>query len=562
MMRLILILTAFFPATAFAADPPPGAVHGVDLVGSLPEATRAISINFIDYGGRDVMFVSTQDGLFSYDLTADPAAPRRLDHLTKEELMLPGDQLDPVGQGFWENEDMDVDPARRLVFLSRDVLAFSSGVSGVHLVDAADPADLKLGRFVPLPHGHTTTCVEACQYLWTTGSGTRGEVYVTDVRDPENPVPFPAPVVTEDGAGFPNGVPIASHDVDVDGRGIAWVSGHSGLRGYRTSGDGATPAQPVLYGGGRLRGHAEDAMPRGMHNSMRPGSGDLVFVTQEAFDTCESAGRLIIASLRGHTDGTASDELPILGTWSPQDKEGTAGSGECSAHWFDMEGELLVQSFYEQGTRFLDVSDPANPIQIAYFRPDGGRAWAPYLRRGLVYVADNKRGVDILRLRRERPPAVPSASPSGEPLGDGACTPAAALGRRGLRAGPRGVRLHGTAACAVRVEVAVAKVRAGRCRYLGRKGGRLSRPRSCRAPVWHRARGDRRWTFTRRARLERGSYSVSVRPIGPGGRPGAPVTSRVSRSGGSRAEVLAPPSRGAAGGLRPSPAWGWLCPLP
>lgn len=548
MLRLLLtlsLLAAVPPATAA------GAARGVERVGGLPETAGAISIGFVGYAdGRDVMFVSTQNGLFAYDLTADPAAPRLLDHVTKEELMLPGDQLDPAGQGFWENEDMDVDPRRKLVFLSRDVLAFSSGVSGVHVVDAANPAELRLGRFVPLPHGHTSTCITACDYLWTTGAGTRGEVYVTDMRDPANPLPSPEPILTEDGTQSPSELPVSSHDVEVDDAGIAWVSGSSGVRGYRTSGDGATPLKPVLHGGGRIRPPGDD-MTRGMHNSMR--RGDLLFVTEEAFDACGPAGMLLIASLKGHTGGTAAGELPLVGAWSPQGMEGTAESGECTAHWFDMEGDLLVQSFYAQGTRFLDVSDPANPVQVAYFRPDDARAWAPYFHRGLIYVADNNRGVDILR-RLEPDPVPPPAKP-GAPLGAGAgCAPAAALGPS-PRIGARGVRLRGTAACTSRVDVAVARVRGGRCRFLGRRG-RLGRPRGCGARVWHRARGAARWSFTLRRRLARGSYTVWLRAHGA-----APVAFRV-RGRSAQREVVAPPvGAGSRRALRPSPHWGWTCPL-
>jgi hypothetical protein len=563
MRPLILTLTLLFllPATA-AAD-----IRGVELAGSLPEAKRAISINFIAYAdGRDVMFVSTQEGLFSYDLTADPTRPRALDHLTKEELMLPGDQADPLGQGFWENEDMDVDPKRKLVLLSRDVLAFSTGVSGVHVVDAADPANLRLGAFVPLPHGHTTTCIDECRYLWTAGASARAEIYVTDLRDPALPVVSPIPIQTEDGTGSPSGIPTYSHDVQVDSTGIAWVSGESGVRGYRTSGDGS-PTQPLLHGGGRVRDRPEDTT-RGMHNSARPAGGDLIYVTHEAFGECEEAGRLVIASLKGKTAGSASDDLSIVGTWSPKDKEGAAPGVQCTAHYFALDGDLLVQSFYEQGTRFLDVSDPANPIQIAYFRPEDGRAWAPYLRHGLVYVADNHRGVDILRLTEPPAPSVGPGRPGEKPPqaapGTAECTPAptAVLARRGLRVGRRGVRLHGSAGdgCggAARVEVAVAKVRAGRCRFLGRNG-RLGRPRDCRSPVWQAARGGARWTFTRRGRLPRGSYAVTVRARGRDGRPGEPAGSKVSGTS-SRPEVLAPPLQ-RSGGLRPSPTWGWLCPL-
>src|SRR5262249_23321924 len=57
-----------------------------------------------------------------------------------------------------------------------------------------------------------------------------------------------------------------------------------------------------------------------------------------------------------------------------------------------------------QGTRFIDVSDPANPTQVGYFRiPSGttgvtsGSASAAYWHNGYVYVADYNPGIDVLR---------------------------------------------------------------------------------------------------------------------------------------------------------------------
>ncbi|HUG89153.1 MAG TPA: hypothetical protein VMP42_10380 [Actinomycetota bacterium] len=55
-------------------------------------------------------------------------------------------------------------------------------------------------------------------------------------------------------------------------------------------------------------------------------------------------------------------------------------------------------SWYGQGTRVLDITNPYEPIQVAYFRPNGTSSYAPLLYGGLVYVADSGRGIDILRL--------------------------------------------------------------------------------------------------------------------------------------------------------------------
>ena len=56
--------------------------------------------------------------------------------------------------------------------------------------------------------------------------------------------------------------------------------------------------------------------------------------------------------------------------------------------------------------------------------------------------------------------------------------------------------------------------RAGkRCRFLGRGG--LSRPRSCKRPLWLRTRGTRSWSRSVRARhaLPAGRYRIEVRSI-------------------------------------------------
>jgi hypothetical protein len=56
-------------------------------------------------------------------------------------------------------------------------------------------------------------------------------------------------------------------------------------------------------------------------------------------------------------------------------------------------------SFYSQGSRFLDITDPTSPTEIAFFRPGTG-TWATYPHKGLYYSAD-RNGVYVLRLTVE-----------------------------------------------------------------------------------------------------------------------------------------------------------------
>lgn len=429
-------------AVPAAAQQPAGDIENVELVGNIPTDTQATAINFLEYGkgrhAREVMFTLGRFGLRAYDL-ADPTDPALTDEVSSESLKLTGD----TSGTFWQNEDMDVDERRKLVFLARDPRAYSGStsdpddVAGVYIIDAADPDDLRLLNFVQLPTGHTSSCVNDCDYLWTGGPASNSEqlsawpqgrpIIVTDIRDPENPVISPMAVDL-----FRNdGVTAYAHDVQVDAKGIAWVSGLGGIRGYHTSGthfdplEGrrrtATATDPIPYAGGKLE---ETVAPTAfMHNSLRsvgktlndgpkPGRGhkpgSLIMGTEEAFvsNTCEGVGNFTIASLEGSYDGegwrsTPEDpfRLETVGTWSVFEKEGTVVTdANCSAHYFEMRRGLIAYAWYANGTRFLDVSDPTNPIQVAYYRPDGTNVWAPYFHGDYIYTADHGRGIDILKL--------------------------------------------------------------------------------------------------------------------------------------------------------------------
>ncbi|MFE0026257.1 LVIVD repeat-containing protein [Amycolatopsis sp. NPDC059021] len=407
------------PAAAAHVTGEPGAVKNVRSVGNLPDAQGAISLAFLPYGHRDVMAVSGQFGLKLYDLTENPAAPKLVGQLNMP--------------GLWETEDTEVDPVRKLVFLSRDPRAFGgnthTGESGIYVVDVSTPEKPVQLSYVKVPAGHTTSCINDCRYLWTGGPAKADNqpadwggrpIWVTDVRDPRNPKVSPQPIELARNDGKTDYV----HDVQVDKNDVAWVSGRGGVRGYWTDGVHRDPVQgkmrratayaPVPYAGG---GVAETAAPsKFMHNSFHPANRrddgawrghDLVYATEESFvDGCAGDGVLTISSLEGSYGGEGWKSTPdkpfrlrTVGTWGVAGQEGSdPKSDDCSAHYFDIQDKVLVQSFYAQGTRFLDISDPTTPKQIAYFRPADAASWAPYWHRGHVYVADNKRGIDILKL--------------------------------------------------------------------------------------------------------------------------------------------------------------------
>lgn len=407
------------------------AAKNVRLKASLPGTNGAISIAFAQYGKRDVAFVSATDGLKTFDVT-DLDAPKLLDHLTKQEMALPGD--DPT-QIFWENEDINVDPKRKLAFLAREVNAFGRKLpgdrpTGNYIVSAVDPADLKVMSFHRQNTGHTSTCINDCQFLWTAGldrsDAKTGRIFVTDLRDPKTPKELPVSIDVRGKAGEGK----ITHDVQVDAQGIAWVAGDNGTRGYYTRGWHRDPLSgkyreakawdPVAYAGGNV---PKTDMPTSFtHNSFRPAgstlddgprptrenpAGSLLLHTEEAFGspTCKDQGRFVISSLKGTHNGEGWAETPAemktVGVWSPDDQEGTIpGDVTCSAHYFDVQKRIVAYSWYDQGTRFLDISNPAKPIQIGYWRPDAATSWAPYWHKNSVFIADISRGVEIVTLEK------------------------------------------------------------------------------------------------------------------------------------------------------------------
>jgi len=383
-------------------------------------AQSLAGLAFLRYPHEDVMFGDGPGGLLAWSL-ADQTHPLPIGVLTPSDLELPGDR---PGTAFWEGEHLQVDAARRLVLLARDWPAFggtrATGRPGVYVVDAGDPRHLRLLGFHAVPAGHTTQCLESCRFLWSAGAASG--VWVTRLAAPGDPVTDQAPVDQNRNDGATDYV----HDVDVDAAGVAWTSGVGGVRGYWTSGIHrdpttgdtrvATPEDPVPYAGGA---YVSPNNPRDTfaHDSWRPlraiggfPAGSLIFVADEDFAaSCRDSGQLIVLSLAGSYDGESWASTPanpfrltVVGSWGPEGSPGLQQSSACSAHWFQPmpgvgDGTILVEAFYAQGTRFVDVADPRHPVQVGYFVPLGANAAAPAFRDGLVYAAEYSGGVDVLR---------------------------------------------------------------------------------------------------------------------------------------------------------------------
>ena len=386
-----LLLVTYIPA-APAQDAEPNAPlmsANIEILTTLPNP-GVIGARF----KGDVMYVTTVTGLTTYDVS-NAAAPVELGRLA-----LP----------HFENEDVDL--GGNILLISNDA-SESTGI--LYVIDISDPkapairTTFQMGGSPAGGPGHTASCILGCKFAWVTDGGT---MKVIDLRNPDAPVDL--------GNFDPAVGGLAVHDVQVDPNGIAWVAGFNGTAGYKIPASYNGPGDEVLVA--RTNRKAESTYDENFgtgdgktyndfihHNSLRRKGDDVVFVTEEDYTrpACQGAGSFQTWRLPTDKRGapTGADLTP-LDKWETELlRDMTATAAVCSAHYFDLEKNLVAQGWYEQGVRFLDVSDPKNIRQIGYFVPPSAMTWAAYFaptdkNLQTVYVFDATHGIDVLKIAR------------------------------------------------------------------------------------------------------------------------------------------------------------------
>ena len=500
------------PAAASAQNAPPGGVKSdnLDYVSRIAGARYITEGKFDRVRGSDILVVTGRFGFKTYDVS-DPANPRLLDEFMPpgiDTTRLPGSGGPGTGPpGYWQDEDMELDTKRNLIIGALDPRhneadPVASGCpdddgaavrdpdcrSGFFVISYNDPANLRqVGDFVSLPSGHTASCIQDCKYMWTGGParrddqgnlgpytrGTTGDfglppvvasqppgyfnrvvgdgrpIWVTDLRNPAKPQVSDEPIDLWRNDGYTD----YSHDVDEDERGIAWVSGRGGIRGYATEGRHrdpyqnrvreASPFDPILVAGGGVDwdepddpnddGTAQPVML--MHNAGRPTdgkvradgvrNGDVIVGTEEDFTTtkgCGDSGRIVLSQLTDSWGGEPASQstrtdryrMKTLDSFHPFIDAGETANPDanvgCSAHYFEIEGAMLGAAWYGQGLRLLDISDADEVEQVGYYRNDGtasdlrSNSWdvgfLSLKKKGdFVFLFDMNRGVEVLRLK-------------------------------------------------------------------------------------------------------------------------------------------------------------------
>ena len=169
------------PATATAADPPPGAQMSINLeyVTRVPRHGPGRGGQVRHGQGQGRAGLTGRFGFKTFDVS-DPSEPAAAG-------LVPAGRPRAEG-GYWQNEDMELDTKRKLIIGALDPRHTDLGAtttspcppgggtaivackSGFYVISYADPRNLRqVGDFVELPSGHTSSCIQDCKYIWTGG---------------------------------------------------------------------------------------------------------------------------------------------------------------------------------------------------------------------------------------------------------------------------------------------------------------------------------------------------------------------------------------------------------
>ena len=353
----------------------PGTAREADLSGSTGisssnvEWVTTIPLEAGTWSGARIvdehLYVAGSKSFSIYDVS-DPESPQLL-------------SVTPIGFQF-VNEDVDTNG--EIMLLSDDRVQ-----KKFHVWDVSNPAGpVKLAEMAEMPD-HTFACVLDCS--WAYGAGGS----IIDLEDPSNPR----------SAG-------------------RWHEAMPGLWGFDTfevkPGVVITASQTMYLLDGRRDPAKPKVMARGvgpdrrfLHSIRWPNQGRDKFILvqgeQNLRPQCDdSAGHFMTYDAsrirRTHTFSMI-DQFRVTGTGSYVDGNPPANAVGCSPSWFQehpsfRDGGLVVSSFFEHGTRILEVDPRGEISEVGHFTPLGGITTASYWASDeIIYSIDLTHGIDVLR---------------------------------------------------------------------------------------------------------------------------------------------------------------------
>jgi len=412
MMRISRLLATLVLSLAAAA---PAAAQGTLTAGGWVSET----VEWLDHyedtagvaeGGRLVgntfFLTNNNQGLFAFDVSV-PEKPKKIGTLTL-----------PHGA---ENEDIATNGRIALLSQFGDVYHLSDGATGagstVNVIDVRDPVKMKIIASVDGGGDHTWDCLLDCTWAYSSSG------LILDLRDPAKPILLPKR--WREAFGAPGVSPGFAHDTTEVAPGWVMVATTP-----MTLLDARDPANPKI-----VAQAGEEGSPNTHHNIVWPR---------------QMADRYVVTASEGQhvgrceTYGAASAALQLYDarpfakkkTWTPMGSykptNGDFQNGDppvsatwygCSAHWAEVhpqwhDGGLIAAAFYSHGAKILRVGDDGEFKMAGWFLAHGAGASAVYwITDRVLYVADDTRGLDVIRYKGDLPPqpATPSTPPEVRP---------------------------------------------------------------------------------------------------------------------------------------------------
>lgn len=353
----------------------------------LPGATEAV----VDDEGTTA-FVATTDGFATVDVS-EPADPRPL-----------ADRRDLLA-------DRDRGPLERVqdVKLDGDRLAVAGpahglGLSGVLLYDVADPSDPHRLAFHETKFPIHNCDLDGDLLALTANDGRANPTVFVDVADgdPREVARWSLYDVDESWSEVPLSLR-SIHDVSI-ADGVAycahWDAGTWLL-------DVTDPADPAVLG--HVGGFTLDELlsmsdveqsyqslepPGNAHYAEVSDDGTVLAVGGESWDgrASDGHGGPSGIDLWDVADPSSPERLATIEPLMPKDatREGTW----TTAHNFELTGGRLYSSWYQNGVKIHDVSDPTAPEELAHWRDPGAtRFWTARLGRPGEFVVASNVGV-------------------------------------------------------------------------------------------------------------------------------------------------------------------------
>lgn len=390
-----------------------GSTDNVVHHGRFPEHAGTAGGRLSDDG--ELFYLTDPRGVFVYDVST-PRSPQLLDSI-------PLYQQD-LGAALAQ-EDPDTDGSILLL----DGATTPVGIPQLHVIDVSDPTRLQVLSTVDVTD-HTWTCVSAggpdrCAYAY----GRTG--HIVDLTDPSDPELLAATWREAVGYGDRSNTPYA-HDLTEIRSGLVMSAGADAILM-----DTSDPTAPV-----RLAAIAgqERFSTLGYHSVEWADDGRAPYVvlgteispngpTSVAGSDCKGDNsvvetwdaREILTALDAYEAGASAKEAFAGAAFRHADSFDAGGRGifryghapghvlYC-AHWMDLHpafdaGGAMAVSYYNRGTRFVEVAGDGIMREIGWFVPADGYSGSPrWITDQVVYIMDYRRGLEVVELTDGRAP--------------------------------------------------------------------------------------------------------------------------------------------------------------